>query len=113
VRAVYSVPVRLDPKARTTAGLIAGSATDIIEQLHAFTELGFTGFDLLPGREQIRAVAENVVPALRELRTPAQRPQPCRSPYRTTAPAHPGPRPRPAAATSPDGPAAAPARTAP
>jgi alkanesulfonate monooxygenase SsuD/methylene tetrahydromethanopterin reductase-like flavin-dependent oxidoreductase (luciferase family) len=67
VRAVYSVPVRLDPKAHTTAGVIAGSATDIIEQLYSFIELGFTGFDLLPSRDQIRAVAEDVVPALREL----------------------------------------------
>jgi alkanesulfonate monooxygenase SsuD/methylene tetrahydromethanopterin reductase-like flavin-dependent oxidoreductase (luciferase family) len=73
VRAVYSVPVRLDPKARTTAGVIAGSATGITDQLHAFTELGFTGFDLIPSRDQIRAVAENVVPALR---AHAEQPQP-------------------------------------
>jgi len=73
VRAVYSVPVRLDPRARTTAGLIAGSAADIVEQLHAFTELGFTGFDLMPSRDQIRALAEDVVPALRELQTPGLR----------------------------------------
>ena len=80
VRAVYSVPVRLDPKARTTGDVIAGSAADIIEQLHSFTELGFTGFDLMPGRDQMRAVTEDVVPALRELRAPSQRPQPCRPP---------------------------------
>jgi hypothetical protein len=66
-RAAYSVPVRLDPKARTTGDVIAGSAADIIEQLHSFTELGFTGFDLMPGRDQMRAVTEDVVPALREL----------------------------------------------
>jgi hypothetical protein len=29
-----------------------------------FTELGFTGFDLMPSRDQIRAVAQHVVPAL-------------------------------------------------
>jgi len=68
VRAVYSVPVRLDPRARSTVGVIAGSAVDLIEQLHAFTELGFTGFDLMPSRDQLRAIAEDVVPALRELR---------------------------------------------
>lgn len=66
VRAVYSVPVRLDPKARSTAGVIAGSAADIVEQLDGFTELGFTGFDLMPSREQMRALADDVVPALRE-----------------------------------------------
>ena len=74
VRAVCSVPVRLDPRARSTAGVVAGSAADVIGQLHGFTELGFTGFDLIPGRDQLRAVAENVVPALRELRVPAPRP---------------------------------------
>ena len=67
VRAVYSFPVRLDPKARSTANVIAGSAADVIEQLHSFTELGFTGFDLVPRRDQIRALAEDVVPALREM----------------------------------------------
>ena len=112
VRAVYSVPVRLDPKARRTAGVITGSAADITEQLHGFTELGFTGFDLMPSRDQIRAVAEDVVPALRELRAPSQRPQPRRSPDRTLAAVHRGPRPRPAAALSPDGPAPEPARAA-
>jgi alkanesulfonate monooxygenase SsuD/methylene tetrahydromethanopterin reductase-like flavin-dependent oxidoreductase (luciferase family) len=76
VRAVYSVPVRLDPKARSTADVIAGSAADVIEQLHGFTELGFTGFDLMPTRDQMRAVAEDVVPALRELQVPGQRTQP-------------------------------------
>ena len=68
VRAVYSVPVRLDPRARTTADVIAGSAADITDQLHGLTELGFTGFDLMPSRDQIPAIAHDVVPALRELR---------------------------------------------
>jgi alkanesulfonate monooxygenase SsuD/methylene tetrahydromethanopterin reductase-like flavin-dependent oxidoreductase (luciferase family) len=80
VRAVYSVPVCLDPKARTTPGVIGGSAADITEQLHSFAELGFTGFDLMPSRGQMRAVAEDVVPALRELQIPAPRTQPRRSP---------------------------------
>jgi alkanesulfonate monooxygenase SsuD/methylene tetrahydromethanopterin reductase-like flavin-dependent oxidoreductase (luciferase family) len=105
VRAVYSVPVRLDPKARTTGDVIAGSAADIIEQLRSFTELGFTGFDLMPGRDQMRAVAEDVVSALRELRAPSQRPQPCRSADGAPAAFHSGPRPRPATVISPAGPA--------
>lgn len=75
VRAIYSVPVRLDPRARSTAGVIAGSAADIIEQLYSFTELGFTGFDLMPSRNQIRAIAQDVVPALRALPIPVDRPQ--------------------------------------
>ena len=76
VRAVYSVPVRLDPKARSTTGVIAGSAADITEQLHGFTELGFTGFDLMPSRDQMRALAEDVVPAVRQLRTPSHQAPP-------------------------------------
>jgi alkanesulfonate monooxygenase SsuD/methylene tetrahydromethanopterin reductase-like flavin-dependent oxidoreductase (luciferase family) len=112
VRAVYSVPVRLDPKARSTAGVIAGSAADITEQLHSFTRLGFTGFDLMPSRDQIRTIAEDVVPALRELQAPSQRPQPRQSPDRTLTAIHPAPRPRPAAAISPDGPAPEPTRAA-
>ena len=112
VRAVYSVPVRLDPKARTTAGVIAGSAADITEQLHSFTELGFTGFDLMPSRDQMRTLAEDVVPALRELQAPPRRPRPRPSPDRTLAAVHPASRPRPAAAISPDGPAPEPTRAA-
>jgi len=105
VRAVYSVPVRLDPRARTTAGVIAGSAADIIEQLHGFTELGFTGFDLMPSRNQIRAIAQDVVPALRALRVPVDRPQPRRRPDGPPATLRPEPWPRPATAISPVGPA--------
>ena len=112
VRAVYSVPVRIDPRARTTAGVIAGSATDIIEQLHSLTELGFTGFDLMPSRDQIRAVAEDVVPALRELGAASPGPRPGRSPDRALAEVRPGPRQRPPSAISPDGSSPGPARAA-
>jgi len=42
--------------------------------LHGFAELGFSGFDLVPRREHMRAVAEDVVPALRELQVPPNRP---------------------------------------
>lgn len=112
VRAIYSVPVRLGPPARTTAGLITGSAGHIVEQLHALTELGFTGFDLMPGRSQIRAVAEDVLPALRELPMPApQAPPSRRSPHRPSTAVRLRPQPRPAV-VSPVGPAPVPARAA-
>jgi len=110
VRAVYSVPVRLDPRARRTAGVVAGSAADIVEQLHGFTELGFTGFDLMPARDQMRAVAEDVVPALRQLRVSAHRTQPRRSPRAAPAAADPEPQPRPVTTISPAGRAGRPAR---
>src|SRR5262249_6359989 len=59
---------------------------------------GFTGFDLMPSRDQIRAVAQDVVPALR---APAQRPQPRRWPDGAPATLRPGPWPHPATAISP------------
>jgi probable F420-dependent oxidoreductase len=65
VRAIYNVPVRLDPAARFVEDSVTGSAADIIEQLHAFIELGFTGFNLMLTPDQARAVAEDVLPALR------------------------------------------------
>lgn len=65
VRAIYNVPVDLNPAARRTEDAVAGSATDIIEQLQAFTELGFTGFNLMPSGSQARAIAGDVLPALR------------------------------------------------
>jgi alkanesulfonate monooxygenase SsuD/methylene tetrahydromethanopterin reductase-like flavin-dependent oxidoreductase (luciferase family) len=65
VRAIYNVPIRLDARARTTEEAVAGSAADVIEQLRAFTDLGFTGFSLTPAADQAQAIAEDVVPALR------------------------------------------------
>jgi hypothetical protein len=99
VRAIYSVPVRIGPRAHTTKGLITGSAGDIVEQLHALTGLGFTGFDLMPVRSQIRAIAEEVLPALRELPAPAPQAQAQasrRSPYGPPTVARLVPQPRPA-----------------
>jgi N-acetylglucosamine-6-phosphate deacetylase len=58
------VSVRLDPHARTDDSTIAGSATDIIEQLRAFE--GFRGFNLMPASGQAAAVAAEVLPALRQ-----------------------------------------------
>jgi alkanesulfonate monooxygenase SsuD/methylene tetrahydromethanopterin reductase-like flavin-dependent oxidoreductase (luciferase family) len=110
VRAVYSVPVRLDPAARSTAEVITGSAADIIEQLHGFTELGFSGFDLIASRDQIRALGEDVLPALK---TAQQQPQPSRSPGGGPPITRPGLWPRPATAISPAGPAPEPARARP
>ena len=86
VRAVYSVPVRLDPKARTTAGVIAGSAADITEQLHRFTELGFTGFAPGPTTGQPLAglgAGEHVVAVDPGRATP---PCPAREPARLGSP---------------------------
>lgn len=65
VRAIYNVPVRLEPGARSTEDTLAGSAADIAEQLRTFAELGFTGFNLMPAAGQARAIAEDVLPALR------------------------------------------------
>lgn len=64
VRAIYNVPVHLDPTAHSTEDTVAGSATDIVEQLQELTELGFTGFNLMPSGDQIRAIADSVLPSL-------------------------------------------------
>ena len=37
----------------------------MVEQLQAFTRLGFTGFNLMPAADEVRAIAEDVLPALR------------------------------------------------
>src|SRR5262249_21268845 len=83
-------------------GEVSGRHTDGVIELRlpppGFTELGFTGFDLMPSRDQIRAVAQDVVPALR---APAQRPQPRRWPDGAPATLRPGPGPPPATAISP------------
>jgi alkanesulfonate monooxygenase SsuD/methylene tetrahydromethanopterin reductase-like flavin-dependent oxidoreductase (luciferase family) len=65
VRAIYNVPVNLQPGARTSEDIVSGSAADIVEQVRAFTELGFTGFNLMPALGQARAFDDNVLPELR------------------------------------------------
>ena len=78
--------------ARLPHGEVSGRPTDGVIELRllppGFTELGFTGFDLMPSRDQIRAVAQDVGPALR---APAQRPQPHRWPDGAPATLRPGP----------------------
>src|SRR5262249_5398105 len=92
--------------ARLPHGEVSGRHTDGVIELRflppRFTELGFTGFDLMTSRDQIRAVAQDVVPALR---APAQRPQPRRWPDSAPATLRPGPWPHLATAISPAGPA--------
>src|SRR5215470_8875548 len=76
---------------RLPHGEVSGRHPDGVIELRllppGFTELGFTGFDLMPSRDQIRAVAQDVVPALR---APAQRPQPRRWPVGAPATLCPG-----------------------
>lgn len=65
VRAIYNLPVRLGTGARPET--VTGTADDIVEQLQAFTELGFTGFNLLPDTDQADAVGAELLPALRAM----------------------------------------------
>jgi alkanesulfonate monooxygenase SsuD/methylene tetrahydromethanopterin reductase-like flavin-dependent oxidoreductase (luciferase family) len=67
VRAVYNVPVRLGGGSARD-GEVAGTATAVVEQLIAFTALGFSGFNLQPEPGQAQAIAEQVLPALRAVR---------------------------------------------
>jgi alkanesulfonate monooxygenase SsuD/methylene tetrahydromethanopterin reductase-like flavin-dependent oxidoreductase (luciferase family) len=47
---------------------VVGSVRDIVEQLRAFTDLGFTGFNLVVTRDQVQPMADEVLPALRTSR---------------------------------------------
>jgi alkanesulfonate monooxygenase SsuD/methylene tetrahydromethanopterin reductase-like flavin-dependent oxidoreductase (luciferase family) len=71
VRAVYNVPIRIGRAARRDAGVVAGSAADVLDRLREFTTLGFTGFNVMPvgpdPRAQVRAFGEEVRPALADL----------------------------------------------
>jgi alkanesulfonate monooxygenase SsuD/methylene tetrahydromethanopterin reductase-like flavin-dependent oxidoreductase (luciferase family) len=64
VRAIYNVPVAIEASAED--GVVSGSAVDIVEQLQAFAELGFTGFNLIPTPGSAEVVAAEVLPALRQ-----------------------------------------------
>jgi alkanesulfonate monooxygenase SsuD/methylene tetrahydromethanopterin reductase-like flavin-dependent oxidoreductase (luciferase family) len=64
VRAIYNVPVAIEASAED--GVVSGSAVDIAEQLQAFAEPGFTGFNLIPTPGSAEVVAAEVLPALRQ-----------------------------------------------
>lgn len=63
IRAIYNVPVAVGDA--TEDGTVAGSAADVVEQLQAFTALGFTGFNLVANPGSAPAVAAEVLPAVR------------------------------------------------
>ena len=66
VRAIYNVPVRVDPNPHADRDAVTGTPADIVEQLQALTELGFSGFNLITDRPgDIRAIGEEVLPAMR------------------------------------------------
>lgn len=65
VRAIYNLPIRLGAGARPET--VTGTVADIVEQLQAFIELGFTGFNLLPDADQADAVGAELLPAIRAI----------------------------------------------
>jgi alkanesulfonate monooxygenase SsuD/methylene tetrahydromethanopterin reductase-like flavin-dependent oxidoreductase (luciferase family) len=66
VQAVYNVPVLVDRRARSDENTIAGGPADVVEQLRSFTDLGISGFNLMPQRDtDIHALGEEVLPAFR------------------------------------------------
>jgi hypothetical protein len=54
--------------------LLTGSVNQILDQLHGYRELGFTGFNLVPSgpdrTDQMHRIAEDVVPGLRDACAP-------------------------------------------
>lgn len=66
VRAIYNVPVQVDANVRPGADLVAGSAADVLDQLRALLDLGFTGLNIVPtSPADVVAVAEEVLEPLR------------------------------------------------
>ena len=66
VQAIYNVPIRVGSQERS-AETLAGRPADIAEQLLALTELGFTGFNLMPHEPgDLRVLGEEVLPLLRQ-----------------------------------------------
>lgn len=66
IRNIYNVKVHIAPKAKPTPGVVAGTAEEIATQLHTFTTLGFTGFNLMPTTPtQLEQIATEVLPNLR------------------------------------------------
>lgn len=66
IRSVYNLRVHVDPAARPGPGLVTGSSAAVADQLGAFRELGFRGFNFQPAdARQIQVIAEEVLPQLR------------------------------------------------
>jgi alkanesulfonate monooxygenase SsuD/methylene tetrahydromethanopterin reductase-like flavin-dependent oxidoreductase (luciferase family) len=69
IRGILNMTIRVDPGARPGPDAVAGSAREIVSQLHGLLGLGFTGFNFQPdGAGQaaaMRHLAEEVLPALR------------------------------------------------
>lgn len=66
IRCVYNLGIRVDPRAEPRPGVVTGSAAQVVDQLGAFRELGFLGFNLQPeGPDQLQVLAEEVLPRLR------------------------------------------------
>ena len=69
VRCIYNVPVRVDPAAPAEPDLVAGAATDVVEQLLELVALGFSGFNIMPSgpepERQLQLIAGEVLPPLR------------------------------------------------
>lgn len=69
VRAIYNVPVAFESRRATDAATVTGTTSDVVEQLCALEQLGFSGFNLIIARPRdVAAVAQEVVPELRVTR---------------------------------------------
>lgn len=65
VQAICNVSVRVDRTARRREHVMTGSAADVRDQLLELTELGFTGFNVMPeSRHDVFAFANEVLPEL-------------------------------------------------
>ncbi len=71
VRPVLNVALKLGAGERSDDHTIAGSADDVVDQLGEYVDRGFRGFNLIAADGQERAVADEILPALRALSVPS------------------------------------------
>jgi probable F420-dependent oxidoreductase len=69
ITCAYNLGIRVDDRAQPRDDIVTGTAEAIVEQLQAFTRLGFTAFNLQPSGpdrpEQVERLAREVLPAFR------------------------------------------------
>jgi len=77
IRSILNLSIRVDPDAQPHPDSVSGSAKQVVSQLQDLRGLGFTGFNfLISGPDRIasmRRIAEEVLPALRSVVSPASR----------------------------------------
>lgn len=67
VRAIYNVAITVDRLGRSDDQRLSGSVANLVDQLHNYVNVGFTGFNFVLAPSDHAAVAGELLPALREI----------------------------------------------